>query len=114
MPHSQRGLNRKNKKFVYERAKNRCEHCSSKLRLEIHHIVTRGRGVSWPYLNDPVNLVVLCNCCHRMVHDTAEKEYKRWLRLIPTEECTQCGGEWEIRSSDREILCIDCEFIWPF
>lgn len=114
MPHSQRGLKKKTKAYVYERAKNRCEHCYSKLRLEIHHIVTRGRGKTWEYLNDAVNLAVLCNVCHRYVHDTSEEEYQKWLKSIPPDDCTKCGGDWDIKSIDREIICIECEFLWPF
>ena len=114
MPHSQHGLTKDTIKYVYERAKHRCEHCGSKKILEVHHIVTRGRGRHWPHLNNPVNLALLCNECHRIVHDKAEPDYKQWLRSTPPNECTQCGSEWIITSDIRKIACSDCEFIWNF
>ena len=49
-----------------------------KMRLEVHHILTRGRGGR---LLDPDNCLVLCPDCHGRVHDhpkwATEKGYLR-------------------------------------
>ncbi|MCK5176852.1 MAG: HNH endonuclease [Candidatus Aenigmarchaeota archaeon] len=50
----------KAKKELRERAGNKCEECGSKVRLEIHHIVTRQQG----NLNELSNLKLLCHKCH--------------------------------------------------
>jgi hypothetical protein len=114
MTHSQHGLSKKTIAYVYKRACNRCEHCFSKKRLEVHHIVTRGRGRGWRYLNNAVNLALLCNVCHRIVHDKAEEDYQKWLMSVPPNDCTRCGAEWRVDSEERKIACSSCSFDWEF
>lgn len=114
MSHSQHGLTKKTKEYVRKRAHNKCEHCGRRDHLEVHHIVTRGRGRTWEFLNDPVNLGLLCHRCHTIVHNEAEEDYERWSRKLPPDECTICGEVWEIDSELRKISCSVCFFNWEY
>ena len=41
-----------------------CDLCSSKVQLQVHHILPVSKGGR----NNPENLQVLCNCCHLAIH----------------------------------------------
>lgn len=77
------------KPLVLNRARGRCERCSCRVRpdrVEVHHIVPRSRGVGWPGLHEPENLVALCNYCHRAIHEHRVPDWRTWLRPRPLDE----------------------------
>jgi 5-methylcytosine-specific restriction endonuclease McrA len=99
---------------VYSRAKGRCEHCYSKKRLEVHHIVTRGRGAHWEHLHDMINLALLCQKCHMEVHSNNDKDYDKWSKKPAPKHCTLCSGAWDADRVARSFTCIDCDYLWEF
>ncbi len=60
-------LSKKTKDIVLKRDKKSCVACGCTETLEIHHIMPI-MGSSVKILNDPENLVVLCNKCHYLAH----------------------------------------------
>ena len=50
--------------FVLDRDHNKCQICSSRDKLHIHHIIKRINGGN----HDPSNLITLCSSCHRYIH----------------------------------------------
>jgi hypothetical protein len=53
--------------YVLDRDNHICQHCKGKSkdkRLEVHHIIFRSNGGS----DDPLNLITLCETCHKKLH----------------------------------------------
>jgi hypothetical protein len=50
-----------------ERANNRCQVCNRTDRLQVHHRTYERRGEE-----QPEDLIVLCNSCHRLFHDNGK------------------------------------------
>lgn len=59
------------KQYVRERDNYTCQICKEKLTdkrhviIEVHHIIPRSKGGS----NKPDNMISLCHCCHKKVHE---------------------------------------------
>lgn len=53
-------------KKVYERDKGICQLCGTSQNLQLHHIVYRSENKQ--LINEPINCIMLCNNCHRLVH----------------------------------------------
>jgi len=57
----------KDRKLVLERDKNKCQICSSKTNLVVHHL--DGNGNHSKSSNSSLeNLIVLCKLCHLLLH----------------------------------------------
>jgi 5-methylcytosine-specific restriction enzyme A len=69
---------------IHARSRMRCERCGRSVIFgggEIHHRQPRGMGGSRrPETNDPANLVMLCDDCHRWVESNRREAYRTgWL-----------------------------------
>lgn len=95
---------------VFERAYWRCEMCHSLGKpynqLEIHHIVTKARGVGWTFLNHELNLCLLCHGCHMNVH---KQGIKQWLSKRPPDVCYQCDQVLVPLEDSRGVGCQECK-----
>jgi len=52
------------RQYVLYRDGFKCQHCGSKDKLEVHHIIYRSQDGT----NDINNLITLCHECHQEVH----------------------------------------------
>jgi len=52
------------RQYVLYRDSFKCQHCGSKNKLEVHHIIYRSQGGT----DDVNNLITLCHECHQEVH----------------------------------------------
>lgn len=69
------------RKFILTRDSHKCVICESTKHLHVHHIVPVSSGIDIHFLNDPFNLVTMCNRCH-MRHEPTncyEKEIVAYL-----------------------------------
>jgi hypothetical protein len=60
-------VNLKVKKALYELSKKKCEVCSKEFEMkdiEIHRVRRRNQGGTYQWRN----CMVLCKCCHRLIH----------------------------------------------
>lgn len=64
-------IDNKTRKAVYARDHYRCAICDSDRGIQIHHVVSRGRGGT----NFPHNLITLCWRCHAIAHGTVFPEF---------------------------------------
>lgn len=55
-----------NRKTVYKRDSYHCALCDDGRRLQLHHVVPRGRGGP----DTQMNLITLCPRCHLLAHGT--------------------------------------------
>ena len=61
-------LSKKTKNLIFKRDNNSCAACGCAETLEVHHIMPI-MGSSIKKLDDPENLVLLCNDCHYLAHN---------------------------------------------
>lgn len=59
-------------------AKPLCQRCLKRRATEIHHI----DGRIGDKVNDPYNLIALCNECHREIHTKIANDYEYRQRLL--------------------------------
>lgn len=66
------------RQFVLARARHQCERpgCHHSKFLEVHHKIQRSQGGG----NDPENLIVVCGGCHRLIHDSRQRESVWWVK----------------------------------
>ena len=58
-------INNKLRRSIYQRDGFRCALCDSTDTLQIHHIISRGKGGG---RENPMNLICLCWRCHSAAH----------------------------------------------
>ena len=66
-------------RMVKQLAGYKCQRCGSAGRLEVHHLVSLGKGGS---KYDPENVKVLCRRCHFGEHRSKDPVRAEWWRLI--------------------------------
>lgn len=52
---------------VFERDKGKCRLCGTSLNLHLHHIIYRSENKN--LINDINNCIMLCEKCHKLVHN---------------------------------------------
>ena len=52
------------RKFILTRDSHKCVICESTKHLHVHHIIPISSGIDIHFLNDPFNLITMCNRCH--------------------------------------------------
>ena len=58
-------VDRETRKAVYKRDGWACALCNSTRYLQIHHVISRGKGGKQ---GDPQNMITLCSVCHMQAH----------------------------------------------
>ncbi len=78
----------------------RCEFCAHEGQIHAHHIYARGMG-NGSCLTIPINLIALCNLCHRRMEDgNLRHPYDR--RLVTRRDLWGLAAEREIYRMLRE------------
>lgn len=77
-------INSSLRKSIYRRDSYRCALCDSTQYLQIHHVISRGKGGN----SEPDNLITLCSKCHGAVHG-----------------CIPDG--WAMTAEDVEQACVE-------
>ncbi|MDI3409280.1 HNH endonuclease [Streptomyces cavernicola] len=88
------------KDLVYRRDGGRCVRCDSLHRLTIHHRVNRGMGgAREPWINQPHNLLLVCEPCNGWFEDNPRESYEAgWKVRRP-----QLPDEVEVLYTDGRV-----------
>jgi hypothetical protein len=74
-------------KKVKDRDGNKCIICDSTKQLNAHH---KRYGFAFPWENPLTDIITLCKSCHKMVHDTFDKQKKKELFKEPKQSIKEC------------------------
>ena len=86
------------RRAVYRRDGFRCALCDGTKGLQIHHVISRGKGGT----NFPHNLITLCWRCHAVAHGTMLPEYELMRQAEVCHACVEYVSD----------LYTDEGFIW--
>lgn len=78
------------RKAVYRRDNYRCALCDSDAGIQIHHVVSRGRGGT----DFPHNLITLCWRCHAVAHGRRLPEYEEISNADVCQSCVEYVADY--------------------